>query len=477
MLEVTGQILKDVLIPQLEARKKRNEKLNRLITLDVELLDIPNRSSQEHRKIAQYARSPWAEKIVNSRVRRLSVSGIQDSTGSNDEAWKQWKQWKMIQKEKTAYREAVLYGDSYIELRKVGNKTMPFNKSPFSFVAFYGFDDFTDANTADFPLLALETNGKGVYKVWDETYITIWKKPEGYDTPIMSEKYKHGAEVVPVLRYVNDINSDGVSFGDIRPLRHIILRIQKAAYDSGLVNHNNSWNVRYATGLSSIEDVPRIDGESEDEYFRRLAKMEEGLRMELGSSDLMTSTSKDTKFGSLPATDPGSFVSTIEQNLQELAAVSDTPSDYLTGQIVAQSAEQAANSQANYLQLISEKRNIFGETHETLLRLSDDMLGKEIMSDDSSVTWAENDTGVLSAIVDALGKTKVMLGVPERELWADYPNMTPEKLERWHKAADEIAEKEARSLNALMHMGNEGNSPEVILSDALSDDQNVELEK
>lgn len=463
----TADVLQKVLIPQLNGQISKNLALKKFITLDERMIVIPNRSSDEHRKIAEYAKSPWAEKIVNSRVRRLKVSGIRGDGGSDEEAWNLWRSWKMIQKEKTVYREAITYGDSYLELRKNGNSTTPLNKSPFFFTAFYGFDDFNDAYNAEYPVLGLESNANGtMYKLLDNNHVYIFTKVKGSDKLELVKKELHGANHVPIVRYANDINSNGESIGEIKPLRHILLRIMKASYDSGMINHNNSWNVRYATGLSSVADVPQIAGETDMEYQRRVARMEEGLRLELGTSDLLTSTSKDTSFGSLPATPPSSFVQVIEQNLKELAAVSETPSDYLTGDIVAQSAEQASNSQANFLALIKEKQDIFGESHESLIRLNGEMLGIETPSYVSTIAWDESDNGVLAAKVDALGKAATMLKIPEQELWEDFPNMTPEKLERWKKSAIERDNQESAAMKALMEMGNEEASAASIAKDA-----------
>lgn len=467
MEELNAEVIQEVLLPKLEAQIENNGKLKPFVTLEDQMINIPRRSTIEHRKIAEYAKTPWAKKIVDARVQPMKVAGIRNSYGSDAEMWRTWKQWHMIQKEKAVYREAITYGDAHIELRQMApGFTVPFNKDPFKFVAFYGHDDFNDAFNAEHPVLAMEKGSKGAYKVWDDRTVSIWEPTrEGSDRLALVSRELHGADVVPVVRYANDIDSSGRSIGDIRPLTYLLLRIMKASYDSGMINHSNSWNVRYVAGMSNIQDIPKLPGETDEEWNRRLAHIEERMRVELSTSDILTSTDSNAKFGSLPATNPGQFVAVIEQMLKELAAVSNTPSDYLTGDIVAQSAEQSANSQANYHSMVQEKRDVFGESHETLLKLHVRMNQGDLSEFDSQVAWAENDNGAIAAKIDALGKAATMLKIPERVLWSMYPNQTPEKLQEWYEAADERDAQQAQAYATIAGMGNEGATPEMMAKD------------
>jgi hypothetical protein len=449
---ITEELLRTNLVPKLEAQIKINKKIKKFITLEETMLVIPPKSSPEHAKIAEYAKTPWAKKLVKTRVTRLHVAGIRDTSGSNDSIWASWKNWRMISKEKAIYFDAITYGESFVEIRKVlGNKTIPIVKNPFSFTAFYGLSEFSDPLNAEFPDLAMEKMDDDTYRVWDESNIYDWKRPEGSSSFILVKTTPHGAKVVPFIRYANDTNSSGQSVGEIKPLISLLLRIQKAAYDSGLINHNNSWNIRYATGLSSITDEPRLEGETDEEYEARLAMMETRLRQELNSSDLLTSTNENAKFGSLPATNPGAFVTVIESLLKELAAVSDTPSDYLTGNAIQQTAEQAANSNASFNAIMDSYREVFGESHEALIRLAASMTGSTATF--TGIAWQDSDTGSIAAKVDAYGKMAATLRVPPRVLWNELPNMTPEKLQSWFEAADELQKAEQRTMLTMAGIG------------------------
>jgi hypothetical protein len=451
---ITEELLRTNLVPKLEAQIKNNKKIRRFITLDETMLVIPTKSSPEHTKIADYAKTPWAKKIVRTRVTRLHVSGIRDESGSNDSLWSKWKAWKMASKEPAIYSDAITYGESFVELRKfLGNRILPIVKNPFSFTAFYGLSEFSDPLNAEFPDLAMEKIDESTYRIWDDVNIYDWNKAEGSSTFTLVKTAPHGAKVVPFIRYSNDTNSSGQSVGEVQPIIYLLLRIQKAAYDSGMINHNNSWHVRYATGLTAITEEPHLEGETDEEWEARIARMESMLRKELGSSDILTSTNSETKFGSLPATPPDSFVGVIESLLKELAAVSDTPSDYLTGDQVQQTAEQAANSNASFIAILDAYKEVFGESHEALLNLASEMTGSP--NTFTGIAW-HTDMGSIAAKVDAYGKMAKMMEVPPRVLWEELPGMTPEKLEAWNKAADERDRLQQQTMLNLASMGSDG---------------------
>lgn len=459
-----------MLVSKLEGQVERNKEVSKYIKLTDNLIHLSPRATEEHRRLAELVRSPWAQKIVNSRVARLRTAGIRDESGSDDESWKVWRRWRMAQKEKTVFREAITYGDAYIELRRMKDgTTQPFPKSPFLFTAFYEQDSFRDAFNAEYPVLAMERSEDGKsLKVWDETDIIIFSKNEEGEFYEVSRK-PHGADVVPIVRYANDVDSSGCSVGDIYPLRYTLARLMNVVYDSTVINHSNSWNVRYIIGLDGVDAIERFDGETDEEFARRTGELARRRDQALSTADTLTIENPDAKVGSLPATPPGSFIGLIEQALKELASLSNTPSEYLTGDVVAQSAEQSANSQKTFNSLIKEKKDVFSESHESLLRLHIKMTDGDDNDFMSTVVWDDDAGESIAAKVDALGKMATMLKIPVEELWEEIPGMTPEKLERYRDAYKLQQEREQNTMMAMMAMGAEDDSPAVIAVDNLQE--------
>lgn len=467
MAGLTPEVIKATLLPQLDGQATRNRKVESFIKLDDQMISIPERSNADHRRLAEFAKSPWAKKIVDSRVHRLRTSGIRDTSGSDEKAWALWKKWKMASKEKTLFREAITYGNAYVELRRMPNgDTIPFPKSPFNFTAFYEEDSFGDAFNAEYPTLAMERSSDGkTIKVWDDKDVTTFGLNRASNLYEVSRK-PHGFDVVPIIRYSNDLDSDGCSDGDIWALRHVLMRIMKATYDSGVINHSNSWNIRWITGLDNIVDeMTQFEDETDEEFARRQGSVDRKREEALGTSDILTIENSGARIGSLPATPPGQFIPVIEQALKELAALSNTPSEYLTGDVVAQSAEQAGNSQKTYNRMIDEKRAVFGEAHESLLRLHYRLAGEPDFA--STIVWDGDEGDSIAAKVDALGKIATMLKVPETELWEDIPGMTPEKLERYRDAWKLKKEEEQSAMMAVMASGEEDQSPEMTIMDEI----------
>jgi hypothetical protein len=468
---ITAEIVGKVLVPKLRAQQARNKEIKELMDLEKNQIHLPKRSSAEHVKLAEYARTPWGPIIIRGRVNRLKVAGIRDGNVSSTSLWGKWKAWGAVTKEKIAYGEANTYGEAYIEERLVGvGKTVLINKSPHRFAGFYSTDGIGDPYGSAYPLVAIEEIEQGkVYKVWDANYVSVWEQTVGSfgETNYSLVKQElHGAPCVPMVRYAVDMNSDGAAVGAIYPLRHMIRRITKTALDQITVNHSNSWNVRTVAGLSQMSNADRFADETDEEFDKRRARMEEGLRLEMSQDTLLTSPDKDTKFGSLPATNPGSFVTVVESEIRQLSAASNTPSSYLTGDAgLAVSAEQASNANDTFLSMIEEQKDLFGEAHEALFALDALMTGGTFDPATVSIAWWDRDNGSIAAKVDALGKAATMLKIPVQSLWERFPNVTPEELDNWKKAAEVEAAKESAFTNALMTMGNETQSPVVLAKD------------
>lgn len=449
---ITDEQLKE-LSGEMDKRIAEIAKIDKIISLENDDILIPSRSTAEHRKIAKYAKTPWASNIIQARVNRLKVSGIVGDNASDKDAWGRWRTWGMPLKEKLVYKDTVSYGTGFIELTKSpAGKYLPVIKDPRRFVAFYGAGDFNDGLLDEFPRLAMERSldGKKI-RVWDDKNITIYRSGEGSGWAEVSST-PHGFPVVPIVRYVNDLTSAGDCLGDIHPVRFLLGRITKTTYDSLMINHSNSWKVKYIAGMSDVNNLPRAEGESDEEYRRRQARVEEAMRLELETSTILTSTNKDTKFGSLPETAPGGFVAVIERDLKELGAVTHTPSEYLTGDTVSQSAEQSSNSQQNYRAMIADKRSVMAEGHASMMRLYLLGEGKKTEEWHSVFVWEENDNGARGAIVDAALKMKA-LGVPKRAVWATLPNVSPEQLDEWLRLAEIEEQKELAATNALLAIG------------------------
>jgi hypothetical protein len=90
---------------------------------------------------------------------------------------------------------------------------------------------------------------------------------------------------------------------------------------------------------------------------------------------------------------------------------------------------------------IAEYETLFGESWETVFRLSAVAAGKT-PDDSAQVRWRDTEARALASTVDALGKMAQMLAVPVEELWEKIPGITDTDVMRWKaaRAADPLAE-------------------------------------
>ena len=163
------------------------------------------------------------------------------------------------------------------------------------------------------------------------------------------------------------------------------------------------------------------------------------LRMQLKVEDLLVAEDPDTKFGSLPATPLAPFIDAKDGDIRDLAAVTQTPPHHLLGQMANLSAEALAAAEASLNRKIIERKASFGESHESLLRLSARIVGDEEgwLDTSAQIHWRDMESRSLAQAADALGKLAQMLNVPYELLWEQIPGWSQTDVERARHLVEE----------------------------------------
>jgi hypothetical protein len=152
---------------------------------------------------------------------------------------------------------------------------------------------------------------------------------------------------------------------------------------------------------------------------------------------MLVAEDPDTKFGTLDETPLGGFIDAWRSDIEALAAVSQTPTHTLTGQLVNLSAEALAAARAGLNQKITERQKSFGKSHVQALRLAAQLEGNEIDAQDvaSRVTWQDMEIRSIAQAVDALGKAATMLQIPPQALWGRIPGVEKSDVDEWEAMA------------------------------------------
>jgi hypothetical protein len=322
------------------------------------------------------------------------------------------------------HRAALAYAHSYVVVTpgvapNGSNRSVMRGVSPKRLFAVY-----EDPASDDFPVFAIQVDPAGkdafVVKVFDSSSVHSLRMVSDKAEYVSTDN--HGAGVCPVVRYTNLLDLDGRTPGEVEPFISIASRIDKTLFDRLLVQHYNSWKVRYIAGLADFADT---EEEANAKKFK------------LRHDDLLVAEDPETKFGTLDETQLSGFIAAAEADIEFLAAVSQLPNHLLTGKMVNLSAEALAAARAPLTQKIYERQVSFGASHARALRLAAKLERNTAAANDvmARVTWQDVEVRSLSQAVDALGKASQMLGIPKQDLWARIPGVTQSDVEEWKQHA------------------------------------------
>lgn len=221
---------------------------------------------------------------------------------------------------------------------------------------------------------------------------------------------EHGLPVPPVVRYANKLDLNGRATGEIEPVIPLLRRIDQGTFDRLIVSRFGAWKVRWIAGMAKPKNMTA----------------EEQQKMKLRVADLLVSPDKETKFGTLDATDVAGYLNATDADLRILAAITQTPPHHLLGLSSNLQAEALAAAEGGLLRKAGDFKTLVGESHEKLLRLAAFINGDndEAKAWDMQVRWRDTESRSLVQTVNALGIAATALKVPVQMLWERIPGWT-----------------------------------------------------
>jgi len=418
-------LVRDGLLPELESRKPRLDMIDRWSRWEHDRPHMPAHATPEYTQLTNHAFTPWLGLVTSSIAQTLYVDGYRrENDTENMAAWRWWQQNHMDTKQHGIHRAALNYGYSFgVGMPGIdpdGNSVPVLRGvSPRRMVC-----EWEDEAADEWPLHALETmpvkrGGVEMWRVWlyddefrHEMYID---QSEGFRVEYIGV-VRHGLGLCPVVRYTNMLDLEGRSPGEVEPNIPIAARINQTSFDRLVVQRFASWIVRTIAGMAqpSTEEAANLK------------------KLQLKVEDLLVAEDPDTKFGSLPATPLEPFIKAKDSDIRDLAAVTQTPPHYLLGQMANLSAEALTAAETGRNLKAGERKSSFGESHESLLRLSARIAGDDAGWRDMSgqVQWRDVESRSLAQSADALGKLAQQLSVPVELLWEKIPGWNQTDVER-----------------------------------------------
>ena len=422
-------LVKRELLPQQIVERERLDRIDRWYRWSPDRIPLPRDASTELKALRELSETPWLNLVVSVVAQSMYVDSYRSPLhppGESPETemprgpWRTWKANDFDNRQVAIHRAFLAYGYSFVTVLPGvwgGEPTAAMRGvSPRKMYAVY-----QDPAEDDWPMFAIrvepQPNGKVAIRFYDETEVHyLAANVDGSAMEYLSYD-THGAGVCPVVRYTNQLDLDGRTPGEVEPFISAAKRINKTAYDRLLAQHFNSWKVRTAAGMA------KPDTKEEE---RKAAIL-------LRHGDLLVSSNKDTKFGTLDETPLDPFVSTWRADVEALASVSQTPTHALTGQLVNLAADALAESKAGLRQKVFERKRYAGKSHVQALRLAAQLENREDDANDvmARVTWQDTEIRSLAQAADALGKFAESLKVPVKALWGMIPGVEQSDVDEW----------------------------------------------
>ncbi|MBT1171282.1 phage portal protein [Bifidobacterium sp. SO4] len=402
------------------------------------------RATPEHRMLRDMGVTPWLRLVVTTIAQTLYLEGVdmpgEPGTDATREFWHPWVANRMGRKQVALHKAAIAYGSAYAAVRDDPDSPGEARiecYSPREAIAVYR-DPARDDWPQLFASIQHRCGAADCYELWDAYRIWRWERDENNMYRFIAATAHNatdakGRPVCPVVRYTNDLDLEGRANGEVEPYIPLANRLNKDNYDRMLAQHYNSWKVRTATGLD-MTDL------TDEQRAKQKAK--------LSQEDILTG-GEGVQFGTLTETTLSSLIEAKQADVEELAAVSQTPTTAF-GKMVNVGDAGIAESRAGFYAKRDERQKSFGVSHMDVLRLAAGIEGRMDDAANFELTpiWEDTDVRTINQAVDALGKAAQMLGVPKEQLWDMIPGVSKSRADSWREYAEAHPDADALAVQA-----------------------------
>jgi hypothetical protein len=151
---------------------------------------------------------------------------------------------------------------------------------------------------------------------------------------------------------------------------------------------------------------------------------------DVGANRLLVTENPNAKFGSFPEATLQGYLAGTEQDVNHLAAITQTPPHYLLGHIVNLSGDAIKAAETGLVAKVGRRALHIGEAYEDVISAAFAITGNDAAAAyEGAAIWRDFETRSQGQLVDALVKMRT-LGVPLEELWRQY-GATPADIEMW----------------------------------------------
>jgi len=408
----------------------------------IALLDTAER--QTFLRFLDEASADWCELIVNAVAERLQLVGFRfPDKAATDLAWQMWKASSMDADAELVQTDALVTGQSFALVQPDDDPGNPTGvnitaESPFECCVLYepgdrrhrvaGYKRFSgDPMEAPWPSLYGMPAGAVTEVLFTASTIATWFP--GTSEPIVEQ---NPAGLVGMVELIPQPRTWGPPRSELTPALPIQDRIHTTLFNRQVAVDYGANRQIWASGVKmqrAVETVTGADGVSQ-EVVSFLPPYN------VGANRLLISENPAARFGAIPESALAGYLAAVAQDVDHLAAITQTPTYYLQPMINL-SADAIKAAEAGLTAKVKRRARHLGEGWEEVMRTALAIAGRPTDRSAPEVIWADFETRSEAQRVDALVKMRT-LGVPIEALWAQY-GATPDQIELWRamRAAEE----------------------------------------
>lgn len=382
----------------------------------IALLDTEER--QTFRRFLDESSCNWCELIVNAVAERLQVIAF-GWADSSDAAWAIWQANQMDADAELVQTDALITGGGFVLVQP--DEANPSGvsitaESPLEATVLYapgnrrqriaGFKRYRDpASQQTTEVLILPD------------VIATWQPTQGEPTTTPNPAGLIGlVEVTPQPR------TSGAPRSELDPCIPVQDRIHTTIFNRLVASDFGAFRQIWATGVKLARQVVTSEDGASTEVLVK--------PWDIGANRLLTNENPDGRFGAFPGDPLAGYLSAVEQDIQSMAAITQTPPYYLQGQMVNLSADAIKAAEAGLVAKVGRRALHIGESWETVMRLALALVGDPGAADvGGEVIWRDFETRSQAQLADALTKLAT-IGVPQEVLWRRL-GATPQEVEAW----------------------------------------------
>jgi hypothetical protein len=392
-------------------------------------------------KFLDESRANWCELVANAAAERLTVTGFRFDGEGGDDAWDIWQASHMDADHKLAQLDALVTGSSCVLVQPDDDNPTGVSisvESPLEACVLHepgnrrrraaGYKRFGD----------LPGEGNAVTEVLIlPDVIATW-----YPNATRPEQAPNPAGEVGMIEIIPQPRTVGPPRSELHSCISIQDRINLTVFNRLVTGDYTAFQRVWATGIKVAREIVKsADG----------TETTKGVRpFDLGVNRLLVNENPEGRFGIFPEATLEGYLKSVDQDVNQLAAITQTPSYYFH-ELVNLSADAITASEAGLVAKCKLRALYLGEDWEEVVRLALRLTGNPAGADvGAEVIWADVEIRSLAQLVDALVKLgSPPLNVPRRVLWERY-GATLQEVERWETlAATEQANAAATAATAF----------------------------